>query len=340
LITTIPAASGFIANDVLSMTGSDGGLAFLMKDGSVRSVTTSASTSGHPSTVDFSRVVDGSNASLTGITDLQFSDTAAFAYSASTGKFYTWGAGTYLGSGTASTARTTATEMTNPLPIGVSVVQIGLSGSTYFVLGSDGKVYVVGQNSVGEAGQNSTTAVTTWTTIRDTTGAAGTSLTNVQFISADNTARDNHAISLILKNGSILALGSNSGNKLGISSSTGNFIIPTVPIGSVAGKVAYTVETGGDFGVSLLYGPTDAISVTGSNANGAFGDGTTTSRTPYFGTNFVGNLFDTTLVPTAVANPNASDLRDDTGISVNDIVVNETASTYAVFVVEIGLQSG
>jgi hypothetical protein len=64
---------------------------------------------------------------------------------------------------------------------------------------------------------------------------AGTApLTNVQFISADNTSRDNHAISLILKDGSMLVLGDNSGNKLGISSGT-SFKLPTAPTGSVVG---------------------------------------------------------------------------------------------------------
>jgi hypothetical protein len=236
-----------------------------MKDGSVRSVTSST---------NFTRVIGPGGTALTGITDLEFAtnnnDTAAFAYSATTGKFYTWGGKTYLGDGTAaSSSRTTATEMANPLLTltGVSVVQIGVSASTYYVLGSDGKVYVTGLNWQGSAGQgtsNSSGEVRTWTAMRDTTGVAGTSLTGVQYIAAQNnsdTASNGYdALAMILKDSSLLVVGGNTArNRLG-TTTTGVLTKPTVVAGSITDKQVYTVEVGGFFSATMVYGTDDKIS--------------------------------------------------------------------------------
>jgi hypothetical protein len=110
----VSTPSEFIAADVKAMTASATGVMFLMKDGTVRSAT-SAGNSGHPSTGDFTRVVDSTGTPITGITDIEYSYNTAFAYNATTDKFYTWGTRTYLGNGSASVANTVAVEMANPL---------------------------------------------------------------------------------------------------------------------------------------------------------------------------------------------------------------------------------
>ncbi|MBU3600726.1 DUF4347 domain-containing protein, partial [Polynucleobacter sp. 30F-ANTBAC] len=323
----------FIAADVKAMTASVSGVMFLMNDGTVRSVTTTTDNSGHASTPDFSKVVDANGNAIAGITDLEYYQGSAFAYSASTGKFYTWGASTYLGDGSALAARTTAVEMANPFASvpGVSAVQIGISGNTYFVLGSDGKVYVTGTNLSGGAGQNSTTAVLSWTTMRDTTGAAGTSLSNVQFISAQNSSNAGYSdsIGVILKDGSVLVLGSNSRSLLGIQS-VPTILIPTAPTGSVAGRPAYAVEVGGHFSSILLYGCSGLINGTGHNPGGAFGDGTTANRYEFAETLFLGNLAEACIAPAVVASDTLTGLCDDRPVTVSDLTVNE-GSPYAVF---------
>lgn len=337
-----PASSGFIPADVRSMTASSGGIMFLMNDGTVRSVTTSDSTSGHPGALDFSRVVvDATGTPLTGITDLQFATnnngTTAFAYSASSGKFYTWGSSAYLGGGLGSTSLTRATEMA-PLPdSGVSVVQIGVSAKTYYVLGSNGKVYSCGANANGSAGQNSTSAVLSWTAMRDTTGVSGTSLTGVQFLSASNGTDNsqngvNDAVSLILKDGSVLVVGDQDANRNSLASDA---LIPTAASGAIANQQVYTIEMGGQFSAAMLYGTADTLLSTGAQS-GAIGNGGTTSLSTYTTTTFIGDLVDVPITSLTAINPTISQLADHAGITVNDIIVKEANSSYAVFVLEIG----
>ncbi|MBU3582221.1 DUF4347 domain-containing protein, partial [Polynucleobacter sp. AP-Capit-er-40B-B4] len=334
----IATPTEFVAADVKSMTASYTGVLFLMKDGTVRTVTMASADSGHPSTGDFTKVVDANGAVITGITDIEYFQNTAFAYSASTGQFYTWGARTYLGDGSGVSTRITATLMASPLPAGVKAVQIGMSDVTYFVLGSDGHVYVCGSNPAGAAGQGSIGAVPTWTTMRDTTGAAGTSLGNVQFFSAQNSAiypsYGTSAINMILKDGSVLAAGADSRSMLGISTASTNYylLIPTAPAGSIVGQAAFTVETGGHFSSVLLFGCSGVISATGHNPGGAFADGTTTDRTQYVQTQFLGNLAEACVEPITLTNPSLTQLCDDRPLAVNSLTVNE-GSPYAVFTV-------
>ncbi|MDO8972084.1 MAG: hypothetical protein Q7U74_15425, partial [Saprospiraceae bacterium] len=281
---------------------------------------------------------------LSGITDLEYYMDSAFAYSASADKFYTWGRTTYLGDGLGAATRTVATEMTPPpLPAGVKVVQIGVTYSTYYVLGSDGKVYVMGANTSGAAGQNSTSTVPTWTTMRDATGVAGTSITNVQFLSAQNSSvygNNASSVAVLLKDGSVLATGSDSRNMLGtpgpVDVVSARVLYLTAPMGSIVGKPAFTVETGGHFSSVLLYGCEGVISATGHNPGGAFGDGTTSNRVSYVETLFLGALDTACITPVVLSNPTVAQLEDHRPdsrlLAINSVSVNE-ASPYAVFTV-------
>jgi VCBS repeat-containing protein len=340
---TTPAE--FIFSNVKSMTASNMGVMFLMKDGTVRSVSINESThpSGHPAAGgDYSQVLKADGTALSGITDLEYYRDSAFAYSASENKFYTWGSITYLGDDSVTPVmRTVATEMTPPsLPAGVSVVQIGVTYSTYYVLGSDGKVYVMGANNYGAAGQDSTSVVPTWTTMRDSTGAANTSITNVQFLSAQNSSYysggRSSAVAVLLKDGSVLAAGSNDNNMAGAPFTGFGLEFLTAPMGSIVGKPAFTVETGGHFSSVLLYGCEGVISATGHNPGGAFGDGTTSDRTAYVETLFLGALDTACITPIVLSNPTVAQLEDhrpdDSPLTINDVEVNE-GSPYAVFTV-------
>jgi alpha-tubulin suppressor-like RCC1 family protein len=322
----ISTPSHFIAADVKSMAASNNGVMFVMKDGTVRNSS-------------FAQVKVTGGSVLTGITDVQYSNGQAFAVSSEgansvINKFYTWGTSTYLGDNSVAANRTDATVMANPLPTGVQAVQIGISTNTYFVLGSDGKVYVLGSNSGGVAGQGTATALTSWTTMLNKNGIGA--LSDVQYISAldagilGNTA-SRSAFGLILRDGSILGVGSNSNDRLGTGS---NALLPIAPTGAIANSQVYTIELGGAFSAALLYGTTDVVYTTGAQ-NGAAGNGTTTGTSTFTQSSLSVNLADAPATSLTITNPTSADLRDDTGITVNSIVVNETANTFAVFVVEI-----
>lgn len=92
-------------------------------------------------------------------------------------KVYTWGDNTYLGDGSATTHRTYATEMSLPTELVGNVKMIGMTiyakekdylgpgsekGNSYYLLGTDGKLYSLGKNSSKQLGDGTTNEATTW----------------------------------------------------------------------------------------------------------------------------------------------------------------------------------
>lgn len=74
----------------------------------------------------------------------------------SDGEIYTWGGGTLLGDGSEALDRTMATQMQKPTP-DFEVKQIGMTGGhfnhrTYYLLSTDGELYSLGGNNVGQLG--------------------------------------------------------------------------------------------------------------------------------------------------------------------------------------------
>ena len=274
-------------------TGTTGGAtAMLMQDGSVWvAVADAGDASMHGAGLtsvasQFRRVMIDADTPLTGVSDLSIArSTAAFAYSAASDTFYTWGPKTYLGDGSAEAKRAFATPMANPLPPGVKVVQIATSAGTYLVLGSNGRIYSMGANP----GTGSTTPVLSWTTVRNEAGTA--TLEDVAFIGAASSYNES-AFSLLLKSGRLLSWGGDGAGMLGISAGT-VFRLPTEPKGAVVGREVFAVENGGHFTPVLFANCDGTVANTGHNPGGAFGDGTTTDRSQYTSLLFLGDLAST-----------------------------------------------
>ncbi len=241
----------------------------------------------------FTKVKVDATTPLTGITDFQISQTGIFAYSQTNNKFYTWGTLTFLGNGTAKANRSYATEMTNPLPVGVTAKQIEVtventvSGTAYYVLGSDMKVYALGSNGSGQLGNNTTVDSKTWINTLNPAGTAD--LTDVNFISASHSYDRYPGISAILTNKRLLAWGDSGLGMIGLTSSGAKLPTPVLgPIGTT--DIAY-VENGGHFSsVIQAENPNNEISHTGHNPGGAFGDGTTQDRSQYESNPILGNV--------------------------------------------------
>jgi hypothetical protein len=339
----------FDPSHAVSMSMSVGGVAILMDDGTVRTggvkilqgSTYYYYSLGHTFTdanqLAQVRLNSETGTVLTGITDLEYYQNIGFAYSKSANKFYTWGtagidgAPLSLASNGTSLNRASATfaiEMVNPLPAGVEMIQLGVSGGAYFVLGSDGYVYTVGQSAGGVTGQGNQNMIWAWTKVKDSLGTGF--LNNVQFISPQNGYGGYGAVSAILRDGTLIAWGADASGMIGTNAGP-NVYLPTLAKGSVLGQVVYTVETGGHYSAALLYSCTGEINATGHNAAGAFGDGTTTSRTVYEQNLFLGNLAGACAEP--IEAPSTIPRSDDRTLSVNNLNVNE-ASPYAVFTLD------
>lgn len=80
------------------------------------------------------------------------------------------GTNTFLGDGSAATTRNRATlvgTISGVTPVSVEIVQAGSNNAAQFILGNNGKVHAVGENKDGVLGQNNTSDLTTWTTVKN-----------------------------------------------------------------------------------------------------------------------------------------------------------------------------
>ena len=265
---------GVVPSDVAMMTGTYQGLALLTVQGEVYTTGLNGNLYG-----------DGNTIADTNWHQVQLPERIrrikiwngnGFAWS-TTDKFYSWGTNSFDGVG-ARTLRSIPIEMTNPMLSGVTPVQIALSGATntpaYFVLGSDGKIYVMGNNGAGILGIGNTTEQTTWQIVQQPSVVGTGDLTNVMFISAMDNDLTFSSASAILSDNSLLVWGNNNTGQLGVNP-LGNR--PTTPNGT-SGRVFTYVENGGHITPATADGLYCNV---GHNAGGGFGDGTVASRTSY-----------------------------------------------------------
>jgi CshA-type fibril repeat protein len=193
------------------------------------------------------------------------------------GKLYSWGENNWDGTNPVQANQNVPELMVNPLPSGVTPIQIAITGvsnvPTYVLLGSNGKVYTIGANNYGQLGNNTTTAAPTWQTVKDTLGTGD--LLNIRFISANDEDANWCTVSAIDVAGNLYSWGLNETGKIG----TGGYIekIPVRPIGT-EGRIVQYVEAGGHITPVVVEG---LYCNTGHNVGGAFGDGTTATRTSY-----------------------------------------------------------
>ena len=300
---TLPA--GMNPAQIKFLSASDSGMAVVMSDGTVW-VGVSGRGTGYAQgngattsiTPTFVKVLTAANTPLTGITQLEYLAAGGFAYNETTKKFYTWGTNSYKGDNTAAANHAYATEMTAPaLPAGVSVVQVAMTGNyrgssasrTLYVLGSNGRIYVLGKNSDGEAGQGNNLELKTWTTVKNSAGTAP--LENVAFISAANSspAQTYAGVIAVLKDGSVLTWGNDYLAFLGQPGTAGSNL-PKAPTWLDAGgaRPVSSAELGGHISFLNVTGEEGKITASGHNTGATFGDGTTADKAGYVTTSFTG----------------------------------------------------
>ena len=206
-------------------------------------------------------------------------------------QFYTWGSVVRLGDGSGTTSLSFPTQMTSPLPSGVVPYDVDLcvpdnsnggsfgGGLSYFVLGSDGKVYCMGANTQGQLGIGNSTAQSTWQTVRNGTNTGD--LENVVYLTASSSYSKVGTVSIIQEDRTLQNWGSNNLNTIGGTAAFHS--LPIIPLGFTVGTdLAVAVDAGGHITPYFNSGNSIAeICNVGHNYTGAFGDGTSTSRTQY-----------------------------------------------------------
>ncbi|WP_395806169.1 hypothetical protein, partial [Daejeonella sp.] len=313
---TLPA--NIVPSEVkqMSINGTTLNLMFLMKDGTVYSYSAKYKENNGAGlsaiSTAFTQVYKTDKTPLLKVSHIQTSTTGTFAYSKADNKFYTWGNLIFLGDGSAVGAANYATEMVNPLTPGVSVLSIGVNsnsaGLTYYVLGSDKRIYTVGESDLGITGQGDIVDLSYWTTVKNSAGTAP--LTDVDFLSTQYADDSNESASAILTNGQLLSWGSNSASMIGVGPVNGSSYLPQIPLGITASTKIIAVANGGH--ITPIFRDDMYVGNIGHNVGGAFGDGTTTDRSYYEFKSFVGEL-DKPCVPDLDGDgiPNRLDLDSD-----------------------------
>lgn len=207
------------------------------------------------------------------------------------GEVYTWGTSTRLGNNSVASVKKFATLMT--LPVGVTPKMIGANGGTYttqYILGTNGNVYSLGDNSQKQLGNFSSTSSNVWVQAQQS-ASAGDYLTNVVWISPNEHDGPGgtglHSINVLTADGRLWAWGVNDAQMLGGSGLTIN---PTEMPGSIPstdpydiGKLNWTdkviaVETGGHTSM-IVKDNSQKYGYVGHRIDGSMGDGTSTNAT-------------------------------------------------------------
>lgn len=206
------------------------------------------------------------------------------------GKLYTWGASTFIGDGTdpvTGTNRAFATPVV--IPSGVTPKMIGMteasgtSGHSYFLLGTNGKLYAMGYAGSGVLGDGLNTTRNTWKEVTATSNGH-TLGGNIVWISPDEHGNDtNTTINVLTNDKKQWGWGKNNNYKLGQSDASGTTVYST-PIympgnttnanGMGLNDEIIAVETGGDFTMNYK-NSAPYYGFVGLSSYGTIGNGTT-----------------------------------------------------------------
>lgn len=238
----------------------------------------------------WTRVKTSTNTNLTNVVAMRGTYNAMMALT-STGELYTWGTATYLGNNTVASNNRYATKMV--LPTGVTAKMIGMTynrttgdswegwtpvstqGNSYYVLGTNGNLYALGNNKLKQLGDYSADSRNSW--IRVKSNNSNSYMSDIIWFSPNEHDYGGHAaVSALTKSGKLWSWGSNDGQMIGGGSNTGakDPIFMGRGLGNNDNLIA--VETGGHTTMivrecSMRYG------YIGHRVNGSMGDATDAS---------------------------------------------------------------
>lgn len=214
----------------------------------------------------------------------------AFIAQTSSGTVYTWGNSTFLGNGSASAARTVATQMTLPQESGSAIVpkMIGVTGgigststtkNTYYVLSNAGNLYALGDNTQKQCGDFTVTDRTSWVQVKKT-AAANDYLTNINTFSCQEHNSSYPAIGAITTSGIVYTWGNDNSGMIGRTSdgTAGGTVGTSYDPGTTVdfSGTAVSIEMGGHTMLYIKTGSSQFCYV-GHYTNGSMGAGTGTS---------------------------------------------------------------
>lgn len=278
---------GVAPEDVKMMFGSYGTLVIVTCDGKAYVLSFTGGKNGNgflnnnnPQT--WTRVLTAANTPLENVVAVRGTRSALIALT-SDGKLYTWGSDTFLGNGTSSSSRAYATEMTLPagvVPkmIGMTQAGVSLNKQTYYLLGTNGELWSLGDNSQRQLGDFTNTASTTWVQPQKPAAQGGGSFNDVVWISPNEHDGTHAAINVITSDKKLYAWGSNNGSMIGAPTTSSQNPI-YMPGGLGSNDAIIAVETGGHTSVAIKQ-CSQNYGYVGHKINGSMGDGSTGTSNP------------------------------------------------------------
>ena len=227
------------------------------------------------------RVMINSTTPLTNVAHMRITYKGGFAITSSN-TWYTWGDESLLGNGGGSLDRRYATSMTVhgdfTSAAQVKMIQVGSKNTTsdlmaYYILHTNGMIYVLGENTTGQLGVGSNTDQLTWKNVIEP-GAGTSPLTNIKQISANESDDHYGAAGAVTTSGIVYTWGDNSYAMIGHNQALANVNRPTIPNGFTVGTdIANFVEVGGHSTIIVKAGSSRYCYI-GHRVFGSMGDGT------------------------------------------------------------------
>lgn len=222
--------------------------------------------------LEWSRVMQDAQTPLANVIVARATVDVAFALKAD-GTIWTWGDQCLLGDGTVASNRVYATQMVLPQEIpGVKMIQMTTHYETncsYFLLGTDQKVYGLGNNGYGELGDQTENEALDWVNAKN---PDGTVISDAAWISANEHDYISPGIAVIKDGGLLYTAGSNSSFMIGRNANENtNFL--DLPNGVATTDVITHAEVGGH-STALIKQGSSRYGYVGHRVHGSMGDGT------------------------------------------------------------------
>lgn len=237
--------------------------------------------------LQWSRVMQNATTPLSNVIVARGSSRVGFALK-SDGTIWTWGKQTFLGDGTPATNRNYATQMILPsgLP-GIKMIQctsdffndFGENIVSYYILGTDKKIYSLGTNNKGQLGDRTAIDRTVWV---DAKNPDGSTITDAAWISCNEHDENLSSLAVLKTNGLLYTCGNNSfymvGRTNGGAVIEGGVNYLDVPSGLTSSDVITYAEAGGHT-CALIKQCNSKYGYVGHRVRGSIGDGSSTNET-------------------------------------------------------------